>query len=140
MRPLGRLPVTLTLGERQYTDDFHIYPDVTGTLLSWKTARGLNILPECYPNPPSPMPSQVAATTTKEPLSDPCSNSSHPAINYEIRADYPEVFNGQIKTIEGKKFRIVPMEDAELFCVHTPRTIPFTYRDKLKAELELLQS
>ena len=47
LNPIGKLPVALS-----YTDDFHIYPNVTGTLLSWKAAKGLTILPEHYPNPP----------------------------------------------------------------------------------------
>ena len=31
-------------------------------------------------------------------------------------------------------------DDAKPFCVNTPRSIPFAYCDKLKAELDLLQS
>ena len=34
MRPIGRLPVTITLGTAVYAEDFHIYPDVSTTLLS----------------------------------------------------------------------------------------------------------
>lgn len=41
--------------------------------------------------------------------------------------------------MEGKKFHITLTEDPKPFCVHTPRAIPFAFRDKLKAELELLQ-
>ena len=42
--------------------------------------------------------------------------------------------------MEGEKFHIALTESAKPFCVHTPRVIPFAYRDKLKAELDLLQS
>ena len=45
MQPIGKLPVTLMLGTKTYTDELHIYPEVTGILLSWKAAKGLNILP-----------------------------------------------------------------------------------------------
>ena len=38
----------------------------------------------------------------------------------------------------GEKFRISPTPDAKLFCVTTPRTIPFTYRSKLKQDIDLL--
>ena len=41
--------------------------------------------------------------------------------------------------MEGEKFHIALTEDAQLFCVCTPRTIPFAFRDKLKVELDLLQ-
>ena len=35
MTPLGKLPVTIQLEGRIYTDDFHIYPGVSGALISW---------------------------------------------------------------------------------------------------------
>ena len=40
--------------------------------------------------------------------------------------------------MEGEKFYIYLVDDAVPFCVKTPRTIPFTYRDKLKVELDML--
>jgi hypothetical protein len=51
MRPIGKIPVTIALETSKHTEDLHIYPDVDRILLSWKAARGLNILPECYPRP-----------------------------------------------------------------------------------------
>ena len=42
--------------------------------------------------------------------------------------------------MEGEKFHISLTDDAKPFCVNTPRSIPFAYHDKLKAELDLLQS
>ena len=127
MHPIGKLPVTLSLGTRHFTDDFHIYPEVSGVLRSWKAAKGLNVLPECYPQPTEmPNPHPVAAISTSKAL--------------EIMTEYPSVFDGQIKTMEGEKFRIILTDDAKPFCVHTPRVIPFAFRDKLRAELELLQN
>jgi len=41
--------------------------------------------------------------------------------------------------MEGEKFHITLTEDAVTLCVKTPRAIPLTYREKLKAELDLLQ-
>ena len=41
--------------------------------------------------------------------------------------------------MEGEKFHISLTDDAKHFCVNTPRSIPFAYREKLKAELDLLQ-
>ena len=51
MHPLGKLPVTLELEGIKYTEDFHIYSQVNGAILSWKAAKGLNILPQTYPYP-----------------------------------------------------------------------------------------
>ena len=42
--------------------------------------------------------------------------------------------------MEGEKFHIALTENAKPFCVNTPRSVPYAYRDKLKAELDLLQS
>ena len=52
MRPIGRVPVTLSLDGREFVEDFHIYLQVSRVLLSWKAAKGLGILSECYPLPP----------------------------------------------------------------------------------------
>ena len=41
--------------------------------------------------------------------------------------------------MDGETFHITLTEDAQPFCVNTPRAIPFAFRDKLKAELDLLQ-
>ena len=41
MFPLGKLPVTLCLGDKNYQDDVHIYPNVHGTLISWKANKAL---------------------------------------------------------------------------------------------------
>ena len=51
MRLVGKLQVNMSLGEAEFTDEIHIYPEVRGTLISWKAARGLGILQDCYPQP-----------------------------------------------------------------------------------------
>ena len=56
----------------------------------------------------------------------------------ELMAEFPTVFDGQVRTMPGEKFRISLTSDAKPFCVTTPRTIPFAYRDKLKQEIDLL--
>ena len=126
MQPLGKLPIRVKLGARHLNEEFHIYPTVSGVLLSWKAAKNLNILPPQYPKPIHPQdPPQVAANTVTP--------------HRDIRDEYPTVFDGKIKSMEGEYFHIALTDDAKPFCVRTPRTIPYAYRDKLKAELDLLQ-
>jgi len=48
MIPLGKVPVTIKLGKTTYKDDLHIYPGVSGALISWKAAKGLGILSASY--------------------------------------------------------------------------------------------
>ena len=136
MKPLGKLPITLKAGVHTYTDVFHIYPNVTTTLISWKAARGLTILPRCYPNPIA-----NSAPKTNQPAFQHLAavTSNQPTTSLDIRSEFLSVFDGQIKTMEGETFHIALTKDAKPFCVNTPRTVPFAYREKLQAELELLQ-
>ena len=96
-------------------------------LLSWKAAKWLRILPECYPNPTS-------MNTLALPPSE-----NHTLTSEEIMGEFPTVFDGQITIIEGEEFHISHRKCPTILC-HHPRAVPFTYRDKLKAELDLLQS
>ena len=133
MTPLGKLPVTISLGTAVYTDELHIYPQVCGALLSWKAAKGLNILPANYPNPLtlsscSNLPSIAVIERDLLPSSG------------NIMAEFPSVFDGQVKVMDGEEFRIELVDNAQPFCVQTPRAIPFAYREKLKNELDLLFS
>ena len=41
--------------------------------------------------------------------------------------------------MEGEQFHIALTDDAKLFCILTPRAIPYTYREKLRAELQSLE-
>ena len=50
------------------------------------------------------------------------------------------LFDGQIRVMQGEEFHLSLTANAKPFCVNTPRMIPFAYRDKLKAELYLLES
>ena len=136
MHPVGRLPVCFKIGNKKHLDDLHIYPNVTGTLMSWNTCKELGILPDCYPNPTimSITVSSIANTTAIPPSSQ-SSLDKHSAVQ-----EFPTVFDGNIDSMEGEKFHIYLTDDAKPFCVNTPRSIPYAYRDKLKAELDLLQS
>ena len=56
-----------------------------------------------------------------------------------LQADYPFVFNGVVKIMEGKLFHIALTEDAKPFYVHTLCNILYAFCDELKAKLQLLQ-
>jgi hypothetical protein len=40
-------------------------------------------------------------------------------------------FDSKVKSMEDERFHIALTDDAKPFCVHTPRTIPYAYREKL---------
>ena len=111
----------------------YIFPNLSGVIISWKAAKALRIPPQHYPLPPptgvSLEPSIKATTATHSP----------PPMD-DLKQEFPTVFDGSIRIMEGEEFHISLMAHAKPFCVNTPRSVPFAYRDKLKAELDLLQS
>ena len=54
-------------------------------------------------------------------------------------SEYPTVFDGHIRSMQGEQFHISLMDDAKPFCVNTPWSIPFVYHDKLQTELDILK-
>ena len=129
LHPLGKLPnVTFGLNNRTVCVDVHIYKSINGALISWAVAKQLGILPECYPKPASTL--QVLQTNGDN-------SEPHPTA-HQIMAEFPSVFDGQVRTMPGEKFHISLTEGARPFCVTAPRSIPFAYRDKLKQEIDLL--
>ena len=135
MYPLGKLPVKFKLGSHEHNDELHIYPDISGALLSWKACKGLGILPDCYPHPISQ--TQHLVKRLNPTITD--DNISLPLTIDKVIKEFPTVFDEHVRTMTGEEFHISLTANAKPFCVNTPRSIPFIYRDKLKAELESLQ-
>ena len=90
MHPVGRLPITLRLGPLTHNEDLHVYPEVTGVLLSWKAAKGLGILRSSYPHPSNITEVNAITTTNRTPTT-----------SEELIKEFSTVFDGQIKTMEG---------------------------------------
>ena len=128
MTPVGKIPVTIQLKDRQYKDDIHTCLGISGALILWKAAKELRILPPYYPYP------QVSSNEGTQPeiKTTMIGNNIQIATEEQIMLEFPSVFDGQVRTMKSEKFDISVMEEAVPFCV-------FTYREKLKAELELLQ-
>ena len=129
LHPTGKIPnVMFELNGRRSSEDVHIYESVSGTIILWSVAQMLGILPDNFPNTTTPS-IQVQSINLQESL---------PLSAEAIMSEFPSVFNGQIRTMPGEKFQISLTENAHPFCVTTPRTVPFAYRDKLKNEIDLL--
>ena len=54
--------VKFSLKGREHSEDMHIYPNVSGIIISWKGAKALSILPEHYPNPIPPATTHTVTT------------------------------------------------------------------------------
>ena len=129
LHPAGKLPeVRFQVNNQTTQADVHIYPSVSGTIISWATAQQLGILPKCYP---TPMPAlQTLENRTQE--------TYKPPMGDQLMSEFPTVFDGKVRTMPGETFHISLTDDARPFCVTTPRTVPFAYREKLKDEIDLL--
>ena len=138
MHSLGKMLVKFQLGDKEYSDDIHIYPSVSGVIISWKAAKALGILPEHYPAPLPPATPTITATPHTHTNSNAISLTSTVPTQRGVTQMYPTIFDGQIRTMEGEKFHISLRPDAKLFFINTPQSIPFPYRDKLKDEIDLL--
>ena len=125
MTPLGCLPVTFSTSGRSTEEIVHIYPGIKGALISWKAAIHLRFLPECYP---TPLTNQTLAKVS----------ATNKVTKEDLIAEFPIVFDGIIRTMPGEKFKIVLTDDAKPFCVHTPRTVRFPFREKLRELLNAL--
>ena len=137
MTPIGSLTAVFSLKNRSVEERVHIYESVSGALISWLVAKNLGILPDRYPEPildnnidPTPSINKVN-THVKENID---------ITREDLINEFPTVFDGQIRTMPGETFKIELTEDYKPFCVNTPRTIHYSYQEKLKAELDLLES
>ena len=126
LKPIGQLHVTITLGDVSIDDTLHIFPKIPGgMLISWRSAQQLKILPKDYP---AQIQSMTAKTCPVEVTAD------------DLVHEFLTVFDGQVKTMKGERFKIHLKEEAKQFCVTVPRTIPYAYRDKVQQELHTLES
>ena len=75
------------------------------------------------------------------PQLDAISGENHrDPLHDRMTQEFPEVFDGHIRTMPGEEFRIHLRDDAQPFCVTTPRRVPLSLRDKLEEELKRLET
>ena len=115
MTPIGQLPVQITLGQTTHTDTLHIYPNIKGILLSWKTSRALKVLPKDYPSPLEG-PQALSLSVDQKPQGP----------SSDLMTEFPTVFNDQINQMEGEEFHInLPMMPSPFVSKHhDPSRLP----------------
>ena len=107
-------------------------------------AHRLGILPRCYPQPMTNIVTTQSTTANNSWNLSPhvvdqirsipntpttsVEDTGIPTVE-EIMTEFPSVFDGQICTMPGEKFHISLTANTRPFCVTTPRTVPFAYRD-----------
>ena len=137
MHPVGKLPICLKLGNTEFSNDLHNYPNVCGILISWKACKNL---PDCYPHPPASTKAICTTTLDESPINIISTDAGTSMLTKDsISNEFPRVFDGIIRAMDGEQFHIHLTSGAKPFCVTSSRSILFVYRDKLATELELLQ-
>ena len=116
--PLGKIPVHLQLDCHEYDDELHIYPNISGALLSWKACKGLGIPLDNYPYPITRQ--RVNQLINLNPNNT--TPTSLPFIFDNILKEFPSVFDRQIRTMTGEEFNIHLSQDAKPFCVNFAST------------------
>ena len=139
MEPLGSIGVMIEFMRRHVKETIHIYREITGMLLSWKTCQALGILPNTFP-----MPSEMIKTVTCEPKptltlrKDVETNNKRSSLADDLINEFKTVFDGNIRTMPGEEFQIRLTDDAEPFSVSSPRNVPYPLMQPLKDEIDLL--
>ena len=101
MKPVGKIPVTISLQGRTCRDDMHIFPGVSGALISWKAAKELGILHPQYPYPERlPQVKQYPEVKSTKAMAN-CNSKGEGLVR-----EFPSVFSGQISAMEGELFKI----------------------------------
>ena len=56
-----------------------------------------------------------------------------------VTSEYSTIFDGRIRSMQGKEFYISLLNSVKPLCINTPRDILFACHNKLKVELDLLE-
>ena len=119
MCPIGKMCVHFQLAGKEHKEDMYIFPTLDGVIMSWKAAKALHVLTPHYPlpSPSTVLPSSPSIKATTLP---------HAPLSVDaLKREFPTVFDGKIRTMEGEQFHISPSANARPFCVSTPRSVPF---------------
>lgn len=135
---VGCFQATLTLGNRSCVAQIHVHDGVQTPLLSYSHCRELAIISPDFPKP-------ILAVThvnrcAEMPL--PVPNSPEAARDHFLR-EFSDVLvskadlkTAPLRTMAGPPMKIHLKDNATPFAVHTPRAVPFAFRDHTKAELD----
>ena len=136
--PVGYFDATLRLGGRSCRARIQVHQDVPTPLLSYAHCKELAIISPHFPKPILQV--QHVNRCAEPPL--PHLESSADAKAYFLRefkdvlVSKEDLLTAPLKTMTGAPMRIHLKENATPFAIHTPRQIPYAFREQVKAELQ----
>ena len=145
MKCIGRLPVTVAVGNQSISCILHILENLPNVLLSWDTTRDLALIHSEYP-------AQLSSDSDINSVTCPAQQSPDSGIRKvaasllpdenvtveDLFREFPTVFDGVLRTMPGETYTIKLRADATPVCGNTPRRVPFLQRDALKVQLNKL--
>ena len=137
---LGTLQATLSIGKLSCIATILVHEDIATPLLSRSHCKVLAVIPQGFPRP------ILSVEHVSRCKALPFSTATTPL---EARAYFLQEFQdvlvskddllkAPLRPMKGPPMKIHLREDAVPFAIHTPRQIPFAFRDKVKAELDSL--
>ena len=135
---LGTFQATLTLGKKSCLATIHVHENVQLPLLSYGHCQELAIISADFPKPIVEV--RHANRCSKLPLSATTSPSA--AKDYflqefkDVLVSKEESKAAPLKPMTGPPMKVHLKDGAVPFATHTPRQIPFAFKDQVKEELD----
>ncbi|KAK3868203.1 hypothetical protein Pcinc_026391 [Petrolisthes cinctipes] len=146
---LGSFTSQLELGDRSTSTVVTVIKEVTGALLSWYDSVALGILPSDFPaqiksikesKATESLPASPPIVLPRWPHNhDPTEAEREEHVKTIIKA-FPRVFDTShtLREMDGGPMRIELTDDAVPFAVTASRTIPYSWRDDIRAQIDEL--
>jgi len=138
---LGCFETTLQLGQASCKAIVHVHEDIQTPLLSYGHCVDLAIVSTDFPKPILSVThvNRCAQQMPASAMSSPTTARTYFLQHFsDVLVSKTDLQTTPLKKMSGPPMRIHLQPGATPFAIHTPRPIPFAYRDQVKEELDSL--
>ncbi|ROT72286.1 Transposon Ty3-G Gag-Pol polyprotein [Penaeus vannamei] len=138
---LGCFETTLQLGQASCKAIVHVHEDIQTPLLSYSHCVDLAIVSTDFPKPILSVThvNRCAQQMPASAMSSPTTARTYFLQHFsDVLVSKTDLQTTPLKKMSGPPMRIHLQPGATPFAIHTPRPIPFAYRDQVKEELDSL--
>ena len=135
---IGKVHALFQLKDKQSREEIFIFDHINCPVLSWMACKRLGLIPMSFPEP---IDNPHDHCQIKNQINE-IGKTDFPKTDFtkeSLIKEFPRVFDGVIRMMPGETFKIELKNDAQPFCVNTPRNVPLPLKSKLKDELDLLE-
>lgn len=130
---LGTIRVTLALGEKKCKAVIQVHSNVQTPLLSYAHCRELAIISTQFPKP---ILKVKHANTLLSSMTPAAAKDYFLREFSDVLVSKEDLKSAPLRPMDGPPMKIYLKEGATPFAIHTPRQIPFAFRDQVKKELD----